>query len=95
MERFLIFTSILPGVRTLYGAGEILCQQDGAPAHCHLAVRAFLDDNMQEHWIGPIESPHLTPVDSYLWGTLKDQVYRRKSYQLKELHQEITAARRS
>ncbi|PSN44951.1 hypothetical protein C0J52_16477 [Blattella germanica] len=77
--------SIFPGLRALYGADEeVFYQQDGAPLHYHLAVRAFLDDNLQGHWIGrrgPIEfprrSPDLTPMDFYLWGTMKDEVYRR------------------
>ncbi|PSN41379.1 hypothetical protein C0J52_17501 [Blattella germanica] len=70
IERFVIFKLILPGVRVLYGAGEIFCQQDGAPEHYYLAVHAFLDDNLQGHWIGrrgPIELPDLTPMDFYLW----------------------------
>ncbi|PSN34043.1 hypothetical protein C0J52_27630 [Blattella germanica] len=37
-------TSILPGVRALYGADEeVFYQQDGVPPHYHLALRAFLD----------------------------------------------------
>ncbi|PSN58165.1 hypothetical protein C0J52_00997 [Blattella germanica] len=93
-------TSILPGVRALYGADEeVFYQQDGAPPHYHLAVRAFLDDNLQGHWIGrrgPIEfpprSPDLTPMDFYLWGSVKDEVYRRKPRTLEQLRTEITAA---
>ncbi|PSN47232.1 hypothetical protein C0J52_16550 [Blattella germanica] len=56
-------------------------------------------DNLQGRWIGrrgPIEfpprSPDLTPMDFYLWGTVKDEVYRRKSRTREELRQEITAA---
>ncbi|PSN39835.1 hypothetical protein C0J52_19063, partial [Blattella germanica] len=56
-------------------------------------------DNLQGHWIGrrgPIEfpprSPDLTPMDFYLWGTVKDDVYRRKPGTLEELRLEITAA---
>lgn len=93
-------TSILPGVRALYGADdEVFYQQDGAPPHYHLAVRAFLDDNLQGHWIGrrgPIEfpsrSPDLTPLDFYLWGTVKNEVYRQKPRALEDLRREITAA---
>ncbi|PSN33647.1 hypothetical protein C0J52_18264 [Blattella germanica] len=93
-------TSILPGVHALYGADEeVFYQQDGAPPHYHLAVRTFLDDNLQGHYFGrrgPIEfppwSPDLTSMDFYLWGTVKDEVYRRKPRILEELRQEITAA---
>ena len=31
-------------------------------------------------------------MDFYLWGTVKDEVYRRKPRTLEELRQEITAA---
>ncbi|PSN47439.1 hypothetical protein C0J52_01928, partial [Blattella germanica] len=58
---------------------------------------AFLDDYLQGHWIGrrgPIEfpprSPDLTPMDFYLWETVKDQVYKPRT--LEEFRQEITAA---
>ncbi|PSN50507.1 hypothetical protein C0J52_14371 [Blattella germanica] len=68
-------------------ADEIFYQQNGAPPHYHLAVSAFLDDNLQRHW-----SPALTPMHFYLWGTVKDQVHRRKSCTLEELRQEMTAA---
>ncbi|PSN34914.1 hypothetical protein C0J52_24624 [Blattella germanica] len=74
-------------------------QQKGALTHYQLAVLAFLDENLQGHWIGrrgPIEfpprSPKLTPMDFYLWGTVKDQIYRRKPRTLEELRQEITVA---
>ncbi|KAJ4433077.1 hypothetical protein ANN_15334 [Periplaneta americana] len=36
--------------------------------------------------------PDLTPMDFYLWGTVKDEVYRRKPRTLEDLRQEITAA---
>ncbi|PSN46666.1 hypothetical protein C0J52_06361 [Blattella germanica] len=36
--------------------------------------------------------PDLTPMDFYLWGTVKDEVYRRKPCTLEGLRQEITAA---
>ncbi|PSN49176.1 hypothetical protein C0J52_10906 [Blattella germanica] len=56
-------------------------------------------DNLQGHWIGlrgpikfPPRSPDLTHMDFYLWGTMKDEVYRRKPRTLEELRQEITAA---
>jgi len=47
-------------------------------------------------WIGrrgavefPPRSPDLTPLDFYLWGTLKDVVYRRKPATLAALREEI------
>lgn len=57
-------------------------QQDGAPAHYALAVRAKLNEEYPERWIGrggphawPPRSPDLTPMDFYLWGHVKSLVY--------------------
>jgi len=92
-------SSILPAIRTLYENSEVFYQQDGAPTHCHQDVRALLDDNLQGHWIGrrdtfefPPRSPFLTPLDFYLWGNLKDVVYRKKPATLWDLRAEIRAA---
>jgi len=38
----------------------------------------------------PPRSPDLTPLDFYLWGTLKDKVYRTEVTSLEELVQRIT-----
>jgi hypothetical protein len=53
-----------------------------------------LDDNPPGRWIGrrgAIEytprSPDLTPLDFYLWGTLKDEVYRQKLATLNALRE--------
>lgn len=89
-------TSVFPAIRTLYGNEEYYFQQDGAPSHYHRDVRAYLDDNLPGHWIGrrgPIEfPPDLTPLDFYLWGTLKNIVYRRKPATLAALREEIETA---
>ena len=54
---------------------RLFFQQDGAPAHYALDVRAWLDSKFENQWIGrggPIEwpprSPDLTPCDFFLWG---------------------------
>ena len=63
--------------------GENYLQQDGAPPHYHQNVRAYLDDIVPGQWIGrrgaieyPPQSSDLTPLDVYLWGTLK-KVYQQ------------------
>ncbi|PSN47052.1 hypothetical protein C0J52_09366 [Blattella germanica] len=47
---------------------------------CRLSTRYWIGQR------GPIEfrprSPDLTPMDFYLWGTVKDQVYRCKPHTL-------------
>jgi hypothetical protein len=62
-------------------------QQDGAPPHYHRHVRAYLYDTLPGRWIGrrgaigySPRSPDLTPLLFYLWGTLKDEVYRQKPH---------------
>ena len=61
-----------------------LTQQNGALLHFANIVRAFVDENFLARWIGrgslyitwPARSPDLTPPDFFLWGFVKDQVYR-------------------
>ena len=69
------------------------------PPHRHRDVQAFLDENLQGHWVGrrgtfefPPRSPDLTPLDLHLCGTLKDVVYRTKPVTLGDLRTEIRAA---
>uniref|UniRef100_A0A2C9L5J0 Tc1-like transposase DDE domain-containing protein n=1 Tax=Biomphalaria glabrata TaxID=6526 RepID=A0A2C9L5J0_BIOGL len=90
--------SIFPAIRALYGNDEFYFQQDGAPPHYHRDVRAYLDHNVPGQWIGrrgpiefPARSPDLTPLDFFLWGTVKDVVYKRKLRHLDTLWNEIQA----
>jgi len=92
-------SSILSAIRALYENSDGFYQQDRAPPHYHRDVRAFLNENLQGHWIGqrgtfefPPCSPDFTPLDFYLWGTLKDVVYRKKPARLWDLRAEIRAA---
>jgi len=62
-------------------------------------VRAYLDENLPGQWIGrsgavefPPCSPDLTPLDFYLWGTLKDVVYCKILATLVVLWEEIETA---
>ena len=62
-------------------------QQDGAPPHWALDVRAYLNDELENRWVGraaaaddalllwPPRSPDLTPLDYFLWGFIKGKVY--------------------
>ena len=79
---------------------EIYFQQDGAPPHFQVNVRNFLDRTLNQRWIGwrgsatkfPPRSPDLTPLDFYLWGTLKNTVYARKPQTLVEPKDQIEHA---
>ncbi|PNF37781.1 hypothetical protein B7P43_G10765 [Cryptotermes secundus] len=93
--------SIFPTIRELFGDEKFSMarQQDGAPPHYHRDVRAYLDDTVPGRWIGrrgateyPPRSPDLTPLDFYLWGTLKDEVYRLKPATLNALRETIEAS---
>jgi len=77
---------------------ELIWQQDGAPPHNVVPVRNFLN-NRYPLWIGknggiewPANSPDLTPLDSFLWGYLKDEVYKERSRTLEDLNIKITNA---
>ena len=92
-------SSILAAIRALYENSDVFYQQDGAFPHYHRDVRAFLVENLEGHLIGrrgtfgfPPRSPDLTPLDFYLWPSLKYVVYRRKPAMLGELRAEIRAA---
>ena len=76
-----------------------LFMQDGAPPHFALVVRDLLDQEFPDMWIGrrgpidwPPRSPDLTPMDFWLWGMIRDQVYSEKSSNLQELKEKITVA---
>uniref|UniRef100_V5GU21 Transposable element Tc3 transposase n=1 Tax=Anoplophora glabripennis TaxID=217634 RepID=V5GU21_ANOGL len=57
--------------------------QDGAPPHFRRDVREFLDNTFPNRWIGrngpvawPPRSPDLTPCDFFLWGYMKNLVFK-------------------
>ena len=57
-------------------------QHDGAPAHFDRNVRNHLNVTYPNRWIGrggpvpwPARSPDLTPLDYFLWGSMKSLVY--------------------
>lgn len=74
-------------------------QKDGAPAHYADVVREWLNTKLPNRWIGrrgpiewPARSPDLSPCDFYLWGRLKDIVYRERVHTLDELRDRIRIA---
>ena len=57
-------------------------QHDGAPAHFDRNVRTHLNVTYPNRWIGrggpvpwPARLPDLTPLDYFLWGSIKALVY--------------------
>lgn len=58
-------------------------QQDGAPAHYANSVRCLLNVKLKNRWIGrggpihwPPRSPDLAVNDFWLWGYIRDKLYR-------------------
>ena len=83
---------VMPRLQEQFRDAEFFFQQDGAPPHFHRNVRTYLDEKMQNKWIGrrgPVEypprSPDLTPMDFFLWGFLKDKIYSRKPTTIAEM----------
>lgn len=90
----MLTNNILPAVRALLGANfnSVWFQQDGAPPHYYLRVRNLLDQVFPNRWIGrrgtvewPARSPDLNPLDFFLWGFLKGNVYKTKPANIEEL----------
>ncbi|KMQ83178.1 hypothetical protein RF55_20704 [Lasius niger] len=74
-------------------------QLDGCPAHYGRTTRAWLDINYPQRWIGrggvvpwPPRSPDLTPMDFFVWGTLKKEVYSLPIDSREQLRNRIVAA---
>ena len=91
----------IPRLNDLFeNENEVYFQQDGAPPHFHVNVRNFVDRIFNERWIGrresatdfPPRSPYLTPLDFYLWGTLKNTAHSTKPQTLEELRDQIEHA---
>lgn len=62
-------------------------QQDGASIHSTNEVRRWLDQEFGNQWIGrfsenpwPARSPDLTPLDFFIWGYLKNSVYKHRPF---------------
>lgn len=74
-------------------------QLDGAPPHSVLLARERLNIMFGDQWIGrfgpqrwPARSPDLTPLEFFLWGFIKNEVYARVSESEAELRTRIVDA---
>ena len=78
------------------------CQQDGAPAHSSKVVLDWLETSFPQRLISikssfpwPANSPDLNPLDFYLWGFVKHEVFAANPQSIdetKELIRNIPAA---
>ncbi|XP_071641191.1 uncharacterized protein [Temnothorax longispinosus] len=79
---------------------NIIFQQDGHPAHTSLFARNILHQRFPNRWIGihstlhewHPRSPDLTPMDFFVWGYIRDQVYEMLPPCRNEFIQKIEAA---
>ncbi|RLU20535.1 hypothetical protein DMN91_007145 [Ooceraea biroi] len=74
-------------------------QQDGCPSHTSRVARAVINNMFSNKWIGkygpidfPPRSPDLTVLDYYLWGRIKDIVYRDRPTTRNDMINRITEA---
>ncbi|KAG5311381.1 SETMR methyltransferase, partial [Acromyrmex insinuator] len=76
-------------------------QQDGAPAHRSRQVKNYLNERFSNRWIGlgstttqiwPPRSPDLTPLDFFLWGYLKEKVYKTEPTTMEDMKDRIRRA---
>lgn len=78
---------------------DVWFQQDGAPPHNSRIVRNHLHRQFPEKWIGnngfvewPARSPDLSVLDFFLWGTLKNYVYKRPANNIDALRNHVLEA---
>lgn len=62
---------------------RMVFQQDGAPPHYCILARNKLTELFHQNWIGrggpvpwPARAPDLTPMDYFVWGTVKEIVFK-------------------
>lgn len=88
---------IIPAIRRIAGdIDQTWFQQDGASPHFGVDVCAYLNTQFPRRQIGrreeivwPGRSPDLTALDYFLWGYLKDRVYKTKPRSIEDLCQKI------
>uniref|UniRef100_A0AAF5DK87 Transposable element Tc3 transposase n=1 Tax=Strongyloides stercoralis TaxID=6248 RepID=A0AAF5DK87_STRER len=92
-NRYMLEHSVIP---TIGNVDEMWYQQDGALPHIAHEIIAYLkiifgnriiSKNGNINW--PSRSPDLSPLDFFLWGYLKDRVYRNKPEMIEDLKENI------
>ncbi|KFM71055.1 hypothetical protein X975_09066, partial [Stegodyphus mimosarum] len=76
---------------------HVVLQQDGAPPHWGTIIHSSLNDHFTGRGTGrggpipwPPRSPDTTPLDFFLWGFVKDNIYRRRVSNIDDLKARIT-----
>ncbi|GBM95766.1 hypothetical protein AVEN_182714-1 [Araneus ventricosus] len=76
---------------------DIIFVQDGAPPHIDRRVKQLLRQHFTDARVisrhfptaWPPRSPDVTPCDFWLWGFLKDNIYRKRPASLPDLKDSI------
>uniref|UniRef100_A0AAF5DJG2 Transposable element Tc3 transposase n=1 Tax=Strongyloides stercoralis TaxID=6248 RepID=A0AAF5DJG2_STRER len=83
-------------ISTTGNVDEVWYQQNGAPLHiAHKTItflkaifgKRIISKNGNINWAA--RSPDLSPLDFFLWGYLKDKVYRNKPETIEDLKENI------
>lgn len=81
---------------------QLYFQHDGAPPHNSGPVADLLQLYFPNKWIGnngpimwPARSPDLTPLDFFVWGHVKNEVYKNKYASVNELREKVDVTVRS
>lgn len=81
---------------------QMWLQHDGAPVHNTREVKNYLDNMFPNRWIGrggpkrwPARSPDLTKMDFFLWGYVKEEVYKMEPTTKEEMKERIKAVFRN
>jgi hypothetical protein len=94
---------VIPQMQQRRCLDSITFMQDGAPPHIGLCVQQFLRQHFTNDRVicyafptaWPSRSPDLNPCDFWLWGYLKNLVYRGRLVTLADLKDSITLHVRS
>ena len=88
----LLSTSFLPVASAFDPSKRFILQQDGASSHSANKTVAWLQQNLPKRWIGkdgllewPPRSPDLSPVDIFLWGYVKGNVFSTQPRNIDDL----------
>lgn len=88
----MLINMFFKNVTEYHGEEPYYFQQDGAAPHRAEIVKNYLNGKLPGHWIGkggpinwPARSPDLTPPDFFLWGYLRERVYRRNPLTVAQL----------
>jgi transposase len=92
-----VYKSFIDQLVPTFSEDEVMrgwLQQDGATAHTSGSsmnhLRVFFGERIISRGLWPARSPDLSPPDFFLWGYLKDRVYRNAPQNIEQLKVNIS-----